>query len=202
MKDRHIARQNLKLDLEELNEKIETNDKELDKSNRRLIDRNLLKKQLDATMELKRIHSKIEIDINIGKSKLQELSGLKEMALRAIKDILQEKLIVERANEDLDNRIQGKGISDEESKVKQIDAESSQIKKISNDVKFAQQKAKVLMDQLAEEENNGKAVLDQNHRLQQDLAQKEEDVKFSQEKHAANREELIALRLKLSQLTV
>ena len=58
------------------------------------------------------------------------------------------------------------------------------------------------MDQLAEEENNGKAVLDHNHKLQQDLAQMEEEVKDAKEQHAANREEIIALRLKLSQLTV
>ena len=64
------------------------------------------------------------------------------------------------------------------------------------------QKVKILMDKLAEEENNGKAMLDLKHKLQQELLQTEEDLQFAREQHAKNRDETIGLRLKLSQLTV
>jgi hypothetical protein len=84
VKKRNDSMKRLKEDLTILNTEIEDNDRELDREDRNLKDRNLLKRQNDQTFELKRRHGKVEIDINIAKSKLQELQGLREMALRAI----------------------------------------------------------------------------------------------------------------------
>jgi hypothetical protein len=202
IKKRDGSLKRLKEDLDELNVNIENNDRELDKEDRNLKDRNLLKRQNEVTFDLKRQHGKVEIDINIGKSKLQELQGLREMALRAIEEIYSEKLSVEKENDIIDNKIQGKGISDDAQKVKQVNAEAAQLKKIDNNIKYQEQKVKILMEQLTYEETKGKEMLDQKHKLQQDLQQMDEDVDMAKEDHAIKRQEIINMRIELSQLSL
>ena len=45
------------------------------------------------------------------------------MTLGSIKDLLTEKRKVDKENMDLEQRIQGKGLSEQEAKLKQVDAE-------------------------------------------------------------------------------
>jgi len=59
----------------------------------------LAKREEARTFELQRTNEKLKIDINIAESKIKELQGMREMTRKAIKDILAEKLIVEKENE-------------------------------------------------------------------------------------------------------
>mmetsp|Transcript_22359 Transcript_22359/g.16840 ORF Transcript_22359/g.16840 Transcript_22359/m.16840 type:complete len:106 (+) Transcript_22359:969-1286(+) len=91
------------------------------------------------------------------------------MTLQQIRDILAEKRKVDKDNMDLEQRIQGKGLSEQEAKQKQFDAEREQIKKIQNSLKFQKEHANNLLDRLRKEEVDGKNLLDEKMKLQQEL---------------------------------
>ncbi len=190
----------LELDIRDRNEKIENHDKCLDRERRRLDDRNLTKKQQEITMGIKQDYNKLVIDINISESRISELTGLKEMTYKNLEDILADKLALDRENDTLEQKIAGKGMSDEEAKEKQFDAEREQIKKIQNSLKFAQENAKNLLERLNKEEAKAKDMHEEKIRLQQEFAVLNEDMAEAKAMQARNREELIRMQIKLSQL--
>jgi len=98
--------------IKEFNRQIEENDIELDKERRRLEDKNLLKKQQETVMQLKQDNNKVHIDISIAESRIKDLEGLKDMSMSQIKDILTEKRKVDKDNQDIDAKIQGRGMSE------------------------------------------------------------------------------------------
>lgn len=153
----------------EQQKKIEENDIKLDKETRKLDDRFLPKKQQEITRQLKQDCNKINIDISIAESRIKDLEGLKEMTMGQLRDILTEKRKVDKENADLEIRIQGKGVSEQEAKAKQVDAEIEQLKKISNSLKFQKDQATTIMERLKDEETKGKEMLDEKIKLQQNL---------------------------------
>lgn len=78
-----------------------------------------------------------------------------------IKDILVEKRVTDLENEDFEQKIQGRGVSEQEAKAKQFDAEREQLKKISNSLKFQKETATFLMNRLGYEETKAKDMLDE-----------------------------------------
>ena len=109
--------------IKELNERINENTVALDKENRMLNDKNLAKKKETQAMQLKTESNKISIDINIDESRIKELEGLREMTLKAIDDLMHEKIEIEFENEELENKISGKALSDQERNQAKFDAE-------------------------------------------------------------------------------
>lgn len=109
--------------MKDQNHDIEINDVALDKENRKLADKFLIKKQMEVTMQLKQDNNKVHIDINIAESRIKDLEGLKEMTMNQLRDIITEKRKVDKENFDLDVKIQGRGVSEVEAKARQMDAE-------------------------------------------------------------------------------
>ena len=105
------------------NKDIEMHDIKLDQEKRRLDDRNLLKKQLEVTMQLKQDFNKVNIDISIAESRIKDLQGLREMTLTQLRDIITEKRQTDNENDEIETRIAGRGVSEQEQKNKQFDAE-------------------------------------------------------------------------------
>lgn len=69
------------LEIKERNKEIEELDVLLDKETRRLHDPNNRKKQQEVTTQLKQDHNKVNIDIKIAESRIQDLDGLKKLTL-------------------------------------------------------------------------------------------------------------------------
>jgi hypothetical protein len=69
---------------------------------------------MEVTMQLKQDSNKVHIDISIAESRIKDLEGLREMTMSQLKDIIAEKRKVEKENRDLDQKIQGRGVSDHE----------------------------------------------------------------------------------------
>jgi len=84
------------------------------------------------------------------------------MTMMQIKDILYDKRKVDKINSDLENKItrESKGLTDSDSKEKQIDAEKEQIKKLQNALAFQRNQSQNIMERLKEEEQKGKLMLD------------------------------------------
>lgn len=100
------------------NKDIEMHDIKLDQEKRRLDDRNLLKKQLEVTMQLKQDFNKVNIDISIAESRIKDLQGLREMTLTQLRDIITEKRQTDNENDEIETRIAGRGVSEQEQKNK------------------------------------------------------------------------------------
>ena len=122
------------------------------------------------------------------------------MTMSQIKDIITEKHKMDKSNEEVEQKIQGRGISDQEQKQKQFEAEREQIKKISNSLKFQKENANSLMERLKDEETKAKDMLDEKIRLQNSLNQLNEDLGEGKAISTHNREEIIKLQIRLSQL--
>lgn len=120
------------------------------------------------------------------------------MALSQLKDIITDKRKVDKENQEIDAKIQGKGLSEQEAKAKQFDAEREVIKKIQNSLKFQKENATNLMERLKNEETKGKDMLDEKIKLQQALHQLQEDLNEATGIKARNREEIIKLQIRLS----
>jgi hypothetical protein len=184
----------------DLNKDLEDHDINLDKEKRKLDDRNLLKKQMEVTMQLNQESNKVHIDISIAESRIRDLTGLREMSLSQIKDILADKRQVDKENVETELKIQGKGVSEQEQKVKIFDAEREQLKKISNSLKFKKENAENLMERLKDEETKAKDLLDEKIKLQQILSQNTEELNEEKGFSTRNREEIIRMQIKFSQL--
>ena len=151
-------------------------------------------------MQLKQENNKVHIDISIAESRIKDLDGLKEMTVNQIKDILTDKRKVDKENGDIEARLQGRGMTEAEQKAKQFDAEREQIKKIQNSLKFAKETATNVMERLKEEETKAKDMLDEKIKQQQNLNQLSEDLSDGRALATRNREEIIKLQIKYSQL--
>lgn len=122
------------------------------------------------------------------------------MTLGQIKEILTDKRKVDKENMDIEQKIQGKGVSESEAKAKQTDAEREQIKKLQNSLKFQKENANNLMERLKREEINGKKMLDDRIKLQQELNLLSENLNEIKGFQMRNRQEIITLQIKKSQL--
>lgn len=117
-KDKKDRSDKLSSKIKDYNKDIEENDIELDKEKRRLEDKNLLKKQQETVMQLKQENNKVHIDISIAESRIKDLDGLKEMTVNQIKDIFTDKRKIDKDNQDIDAKIQGRGMTEQEQKAK------------------------------------------------------------------------------------
>ena len=74
-------------------------------------------------MQLKQDFNKVNIDISIAESRIKDLQGLREMTLTQLRDIITEKRQTDNENDEIETRIAGRGVSEQEQKNKQFDAE-------------------------------------------------------------------------------
>lgn len=179
--------------IKEFNKDIEEHDILLDREKRRLEDKNLVKKQLEIVRQLQQEQSKVDIDISIAISRIKDLEGLKAMTINQITDILTDKRRVDKENSDIDFKIQGRGVSEQEQKAKQVDAEREQMKKIQNSLKVQKETANNVMERLKEEETKAKDMLDEKIKQLQNLGQMNEDLGEGRALASRNREEIIKL---------
>ena len=65
-------------------------------------------------MQLNQDKNKVHIDSSIAESRIKDLDGLKTMTMNQIKDILSEKRKIDKENQDIDAKIQGRGMTEQE----------------------------------------------------------------------------------------
>lgn len=187
-------------DIRDYNKDLEGLDIKLDVERRKLEDKQLLKKQAELVLQLKQDFNKVSIDISIAQSRIKDLEGMRQMTLNQLRDIVADKQLMEKENNGLQQRIEGKGLSEQEQKVKQFEAEREQFKKIKNSFDNQTQVTDNLMKQLALEEKNARAMLDEKIKLQQMFQQDTQDLNEQKAFATKCREEIIKLQIRLSQL--
>jgi len=73
----------------------------------------LLKKQKEATMNLKQDHNKMSTDISVAKNRLADLDTRQQILHNSIQDILQDKRLIDKKNLELENKITGRDLTDD-----------------------------------------------------------------------------------------
>jgi chromosome segregation ATPase len=171
-----------------------------DQEKRRNEDKNLVRQQQAETRALQTEKSQVEIDISIAESRIKDLKGQQEVASQQIKEILTDKRKVDKENMELEHKLQGRGVTEADQKRLQFEAEREQITRLNLSIQFKNEQAEKMMEQLKAEEALARSELDAQINFEQEMEQLTEDADIAEKKRAENREELLRLQIKYSQL--
>ena len=154
------ARDRLHEDVELLNGEILKDSWTLDQEKRKLNDRNLTKKAIAEMNQARQMASLVKIDISIAESRIKDLENQQQMANSNINDILKEKRVKDKENLELEDAIQGRGVTDADHKAKHFEAEREMTMKLHHSLQAQREQAEVMLEQLKEEEKKCKVMLD------------------------------------------
>ena len=156
-------------EIQKLSETVEKEQASLEEEKERNADPNLLKRQKEATMNLKQDHNKIKNDITLGENRIKEMETTRDILYSAIKDLLKDKRIIDKHNMELEDKISGKNVTDLQVKQKQKNEERKMRIKYEKNVDTLKHTSTNLVDKGGDEETKSKAVLDDKLKLEQDL---------------------------------
>jgi hypothetical protein len=113
---------------------------------------------------------------------------------------LTEKRAIDKANDELELKLQGRGKSEDDQKKKIFEGEKEQTLKLTNALEFYKEDQEKMNAQLTSEEAKAKHELDQKITAEQAMEDESEFFEKETRLREKNREELIKLQLKLSLL--
>ena len=182
--------------MRELNEHVARLDLELLQQKMKLEDKDLIKKQNEEVLKKGQDFSKLDIEINIAKSRIKELEGVKNMNMRILQDIYAEKRDLEKENQEMEEKLEKKPESAgdakflEEMKIKENEKQAELQSKITADREFTEN----LLNTLKDEEGKAKDMLDEKVRLENELKLNNEDLEKYMDTHKNNEDEKIRLK--------
>ena len=151
-------------------------------------------------MTLKQDHNKVKNDITLASNRIKELDTTREIIYGAIQDLLKDKRRIDKYNMELEDKISGKNVTDLQIKQKAKNEERKIRIKYEKNVDTLKKTGGHLVDKGGDEENKSKDVLEEKLKLEQELLDLNTDLDTELQKHQKNREDLIKLHVKESQL--
>lgn len=151
-------------------------------------------------MGFKADHNKVDTDITVADNRIKDLKNRRELLHQSIADILTDKRKIDKYNMELEDKISGRNVTEESSKMKHKLEERKMRIKYEKNLDNLRIIGVNLMEKTTDEESKSKDVLDQKLKLEQQLVDLKESLSKLTDQHLANREELIKLRVKNSQL--
>ncbi len=145
-KEKKEDRDNLHLDVEELNEKIFDYSWDNFNETKRLKDRQLTKKAQQETNQARQEHNLVEIDISIAQSRIKDLENQKAMSNSQIEDILTEKRRTDKENLELEYKIQGRGQTEADQRAKFTKAEEKMKMQLEHAIQAATDQSEIMLD--------------------------------------------------------
>lgn len=149
-------------------------------------------------MNLRQDHNKIDTDIQVAKNRISDLKSRRTILNSSIADILKDKRKVDVRNMQLEDKVQGRNITDEMQRAQHKNEERKMRIKSEKGVDTLQKKGEILMTKIEKEETISKDVLEAKLNLQTELQELEENLKIARETNTSNREELIKQQVKNS----
>lgn len=140
------------------------------------------------------------ININTAKARLEDLEGQRQMVMSQIRDLLADKNKVDEDNQEMEAVVRGKGMSEPEIKAQQQEAERHRISRLNLSLQYKQEEGEVLLERLKEEEAKAKEMLDAKINAEQESEVADEDAAAIKNMRRQNREELIKMQIRESQL--
>lgn len=133
-------------------------------------------------------------------NRIKDLETRQTILNNTIQDILKEKRKVDKINMENTMKLEGRGVTDEMDKMAHKNEERKMRIKSQFNVQTLQKLGTILMDKIEKEETISKEVLEQKLNMQAELQELQESLNISREQHRVNREDLIKLQVKNSQL--
>jgi hypothetical protein len=118
-KERRKQIEDINSSITKMCEEVEADQALLEGEKERNEDNHLLKKQKDATMNLKTDHNKLQTDITVAENRIKDLKTRQEILESTIKDILTDKRKIDKLNMELEDKISGRNVTEEQTKMKQ-----------------------------------------------------------------------------------
>ncbi len=171
-----------------------------DTEERRLADKQLLNKQKAITTALTTECEQINNDLLIAESRIKDLERQQKNSNEQIQDILTEKRKVDKVNLEMEHRLQGRGVTEADQKKLQFEAEREQITRLKYSLEYKNEQAQMMLDQLKQEEDLARDMLDKKINAEQEMELLTEDAQIVESKRIHNREELLRQQIKYSQL--
>ena len=161
----------------EFSEKAELEQIELEKEVERNSDPSkLLKGQKEVTMNLKQDHNKIQTDITVAENRIKDLDTRQMILNNSIADILKDKRKIDKYNMELEDKISGRNVSDEQTKMRHKNEERKMRIKYQKQVEGLKAQFVILYEKTADEEAKSKDVLEEKLRLEQEMIDLKEDL--------------------------
>ena len=141
-----------------------------------LEDPDLIKKQNEQVLEATQKFNKIEIEVNIAKSQIRELEGIKKMNMRILQDIYAEIRDLEADNERMEKILEPDAMDD--AKFLELLAEKEREKKVELQSKIKADSIYVehILATMKDEEGKAKDMLDEKVRLENEMKLNQEDL--------------------------
>jgi hypothetical protein len=162
-----------------------------DKEERRLSDKQILAKQKAITTALTTESEQVNNDLLIAESRIKDLERQQKNSNEQILDILTEKRKVDKENLEMEHRLQGRGVTEADQKRLQFEAEREQITRLKYSLEYKNEQAQMMLDQLKQEEDLARDMLDKKISAEQTMELLTEDASIIENKRAHNREELL-----------
>lgn len=100
----------------------------------------------------------------------------------------------------MEHRLQGRGVTEADQKKLQFEAEREQITRLKYSLEYKNEQAQMMLDQLKQEEDLARDMLDKKINAEQEMELLTEDAQIVEGKRIHNREELLRQQIKYSQL--
>ena len=100
----------------------------------------------------------------------------------------------------MEHRLQGRGVTEADQKRLQFEAEREQITRLKTGLEYKNEMAQMMLEQLKQEEDLARNMLDAKINAEQEMELLSEEAAVVENKRAHNREELLRLQIKYSQL--
>lgn len=177
--------------INELTEQISQKEMQLHNQKVKLEDPDLIKKQNESVLEATQKFNKIDIEVNIAKSQIKELEGIKKMNIRILQDLYSEIRDLEDENHVMDKKLEPDAMDD--AKFLEVLATKEQEKKVELQTKTKSDSVYVenLLITLKDEEGKAKDMLDEKIRLENEMKLSQEDLDKIKETIKDNDAELI-----------
>ena len=139
-------------------------------------------------------------DITLCENRIKELETTRDITNGAINDLLKDKRKIDKYNEELELKISGKNMTQLMIQQRHKNEERKMRIKYEKSVDTLKKTGVHLVDKGGDEETKSKDVLDEKLKLEQELLDLNNELDVQLKKNNANRDNLIKLRVKESQL--
>lgn len=173
---------------------IAAKDLELYQQKMKLEDKDLIKKQNEEVLKYAQKYNRLDIEINIARSRIKELEGIKRMNIRILQDIYAEIRDLEEENQAMEGKLEPDAMDD----MKFLDVlgerEKQKIVELTSKIKSDSKYVEHILATLKDEEGKAKDMLDEKVRLENELKLNQEDLDKYKEVFKDNSDELVKLR--------
>lgn len=180
--------------LRDFTNEIENKNLELYNQKLKLEDKDLIKKQNEEMLKHIQHYNRLEIEINIAKSRIRELEGVKLMNIRILQDIYAEIRDLEEENAVMAKKLEPDAMDDAKFLEVLAGKEKEKLVELGSKIKADSAYVEHILDTLKDEEGKAKDMLDEKVRLENELKLNHEDLDKYKTTVKNNDDELIRLQ--------